>query len=600
MRLTGGQIVVETLINEGVPYIVGIPGHGTLGLSDALLGQDKVSVLQVRHEQAAVHLADAYYRLTGVPLAVYTSIGPGAMNTVIGVASCYVDSIPVLVLTGNSHTHMAGRGVLQEIERRHDANSLAVFEPIAKRIWRPSSAGQLPRILQRAFAEMLTGRRGPVVVDLPMDVQCDDVEVGEGLPAPQAYRPTGPLLPDPGLVAQAGELLLEAKRPVIVAGGGVIAAEAWDELRAVAESLGAPVVTTMMGKGAFPEDHPLAGFHGGSKGTTCGNALTRDADVLLAVGMRFADESTSSYRRGITYSIPPTRLIHLDLDPTEIGKNYPVEVGIVADARAGLATLVEWLRVTGTPRDYAHSDYFSLMQDLRSRWLAEVQELASSDHVPVTISRLIAELRAFLDRDAIVLTSSGNVQAQWFQEATVYEPKTNLTTGGFSTMGWTVPAALGAKLAVPERQVVGLVGDGDFLMTAQELATAVQYGIPAVYVVANNVGWIAIRDLQAAVYGEDRAVGAEFLTGSGTPITPDLTALALAFGCHAERISAPAEVRPALKRAFASGKPAVVEVVVERNYPLSGSPAVGWWDVPVPAYMPEKRAAYERERREEQ
>ena len=618
MRLTGGQIVVETLIREGVPYIVGIPGHGTLGLSDALIGQDRLQVLQVRHEQAAVHLADGYYRLAGVPLAVFTSIGPGAMNTVIGVASCYVDSIPVLVLTGNSHTHMAGRGVLQEIERRHDANSLAVFEPIAKRIWRPGSAERLPRILQRAFAEMLTGRRGPVVIDLPMDVQCEGLEVGDGLPEPHAYRPAGPVLPDPGRIAQAGKLLAEARRPVILAGGGAIAAEAWDELKGLAEFLGAPVVTTMMGKGAFPEDHPLSGFHGGSKGTTCGNALTRSADVLLAVGTRFADETTSSYRHGVSYAIPPTRLIHLDLDPTEIGKNYPVEVGIVADARAGLAALLEEVQRTSAGASHQQrtcgdtsprwepsprGEYLAEVQRLREEWLAQVRALAASDHVPVTISRLIAGLRAFLDRDAIVVTSSGNVQAQWFQEAMVYQPKTNLTAGGFSTMGWTVPAALGARLAVqslgqPERQVVGLVGDGDFLMTAQELATAVQYDLPVVYVVANNVGWIAIRDLQADVYGQERAVGAEFLK-DGVPLSPNLAALARAFGCHAERISAPDQVRPALERAFAANAPAVVEVMVERNYPLSGSPAVGWWDVPVPAYLADLRARYERERAEE-
>jgi acetolactate synthase-1/2/3 large subunit len=604
MRLTGGQIVVETLVRERVPYIAGIPGHGTLGLSDALIGQGQVKVLQVRHEQAAVHLADGYYRVTGVPLAVFTSIGPGAMNTVVGVASCYVDGIPVLVLTGNSHTHMAGRGVLQEIERQYDANSLAVFEPITKRVWRPTSAERLPRILQRAFAEMLTGRRGPVVVDLPMDVQCDDAEIGDCLPEAESYRPTGPVLPDAQRIAAAGELLADADRPVIVAGGGVLAAQAWDELRDLSEFLGAPVVTTMMGKGAFPEDHPLSGFHGGSKGTTCGNALTSSADVLLAVGMRFADESTSSYRQGVTYAIPPTRLIHLDLDPTEIGKNYPIEVGIVADAKAGLAALLEWLRSQRASESLrvSRSRYYAEIQRLRGEWLAQVRELAASDHVPITISRLIAELRAFLDRTAIVLTSSGNVQAQWFQEAMVYEPKTNLTAGGFSTMGWTVPAALGAKLGAADRQVVGLVGDGDFLMTAQELATAVQYGIPVVYVVANNLGWIAIRDLQAAVYGEERAVGAEFLqrgAADGAPISPDLTGLARAFGCHAQRVSAPHEVQPALERAFRAGVPAVVEVMVERTYPLSGSPAVGWWDVPVPTYLAERRARYREDRAEE-
>ncbi len=598
MQLTGGEIVIESLVRHRVPYLVGIPGHGCLGLVDALnKDTDRIQLLQVRHEQSAVHLADGYYRLTGTPLAVLTSIGPGAMNTVIGVASCYVDSIPVLVLTGNAHTHMAGRGVLQEIERQRDADSLSVFAPITKRTWRPTRADRLPSILRRAFIEMLGGRRGPVVVDLPMDVQCDSAEVrAEEL---GDVQPAGRPMPDPMLIEQAGRLLLQAQRPVLVAGGGVIAAHACDELRALAEFLGAPVVTTMMGKGAFPEDHPLSGLHGGSKGTTCGSALTSRADVLLAVGMRFADESTSSYREGVTYAIPPTRLIHIDVDPTEIGKNYPAEVGIAADAQTALAALLEWLKPHSIPRDDTNSAYFAEIQQLREAWLTRVRELATSDHTPVTISRLVADLRAFLRRDAIVFTSSGNTQAQWFQEAMVYEPQTNLTTGGFSTMGWTVPAALGAKLAAPERQVVGLLGDGDFLMTVQELATAVQYDLPVVYVVANNAGWIAIRDLQAAVYGLERAVGAEFLKDD-RPISPDLAAIARGFGCYAERVSVPAEVRPALERAFASGQPAVIEVLVERNYPLSGSPAVGWWDVPVPTYLSDLRACYERERAEEQ
>lgn len=609
MRRTGGQIVLDSLVREGIPYIVGIPGHGTLGLSDALIDQDGVELIQVRHEQAAVHLADGYYRVAGVPLAVFTSIGPGAMNTVIGVASCYVDSIPVLVLTGNSHTHMAGRGVLQEIERQHDANSLSVFEPITKRIWRPTSVERLPRILQRAFAEMLTGRRGPAVVDLPMGVQCDDVEVGPELPHPRTYRPTGPVLPEPELIERAGKLLSAAERPVILAGGGVIAAEASGQLRELADHLVAPVVTTMMGKGAFPEDHMLAGLHGGSKGTTCGNTLTREADVILAVGTRFADETTSSYRQGISYAIPPTRLIHIDLDPTEIGKNYPVDVGIVADARAGLSALADWFREHGSIHDLSRSEYLSRIGALREEWQLRVRERAWADHRPITISRLVAELRTYLDRDAIVVTSSGNTQAQWFQEAQVFEPRTNLTTGGFSTMGWTVPAAIGARLAVdrlagagftrPGRQVVGLVGDGDFLMTIQELATAVQLGLPVVYVVANNSGWMAIRDLQAAVYGPERAVGAEFLK-EGEPISPDISSLARAFGCHAQWVSEPAEVRPALEAACFAGGPAVIEVMVERDYPRSGSPAEGWWDVPVPAYLLEQRALYEHARREEQ
>ncbi len=597
MRLTGGEIVLESLLRHGVPYMVGIPGHGCLGLVDALLRyRGRVELLQVRHEQSAVHLADGYCRVSGVPLAVFTSIGPGAVNTAVGVASCYVDSIPVLVLTGGSHTHMAGRGVLQELERQRDADNLRVLEPITKRVWRPARVEQLPRVMRRAFREMLGGRPGPVAIELPMDVQCEAAEVDEAALGGELAR--GRLLPDPALIERAGKLLLEARRPVLVAGGGVIASEAWQELREVAEFLGAPVVTTMMGKGAFPEDHPLSGFHAGSKGTTCGNALTSQADVLLAIGMRFADESTSSYRHRVSYAIPPTKLIHIDLDSGEIGKNYPVEVGIVADAKAALGALLEFLRASSAPRRYRESAYFAQIQQLREEWLAHVRALAGSEHVPITISRLIAELRQFLARDAVVLTSSGNTQAQWFQEAMVFEPRTNLTAGGFSTMGWALPAALGAKLAAPGKQVVALVGDGDFLMTAQELAVAVQYDLPVVCVVANNQGWISIRDLQAAAYGLERAVGAEFLR-EGQPISPDIAALARAFGCHAERVCAPAEVRPALQRAFAAGRPAVVEVLVERAYPLSGSPAVGWWDVPVPAYLEKERARYDQERAEE-
>jgi acetolactate synthase-1/2/3 large subunit len=592
MKLTGGQIVVDTLAREGVPYLAGVPGQTTLGLTDALLGQDRLRMLQVRHEQAAVHLADGYYRVAGVPLAVLASMGTGAMNTLSGVASCYADSVPVLVLAGSSQTDRAGRGLVQEFEYRHAGGGLAVFAPFAKGVWRPASAAHVPLVMQRAFAEMLTGRRGPVVVDLPLDVQCDAAEVD--LAYPQATRASGPVLPEPGLIHRAADFLAGARRPAIIAGGGVLAAEAWDELQRLAELLEAPVLTTMMGKGAFPEDHVLSGLHAGRQGTTCGNALARGADVLLAVGVRFAPRSTSSYRPGLTYNIPPTRLVHMDLDPAQIGKNYPVEVGIVADARAGLAALVDRLQVLGVSPSIGgpRAAYLDEVKRLRQEWLARVQERAQASREPVTVSRLVAELRAFLRRDAIVVTSSGTTQERWFQEALIYEPRTNLTPGGLGTMGWTLPAALGARLAAPGRQVVGLLGDGDFLMTIQELATAAQYDIPVVLVVANNAGWIALRDLQAAAYGPERTVAAEFLKGQ-EPVTPDLASLARGFGCYSEWITSPEEVRPALERAFAARRPAVIEVMVERDDAPSGGQDFCRCDIPVPAYLVERRARYE-------
>ena len=594
VRMTGGEIVAEYLIREGVPYVVGIPGHGCLGLVDAFRKRrDELQVIQVRHEQAAVHLADGYYRVRREPLAVFTSIGPGAVNTAVGVATAYVDSMAVLVLTSNVHTHMKGRGVLQEIERSRWGDFPRILEPIVKRYWAVDRVDQLPRVLPRAFNLMLTGRPGPVLIDLPMDVQCDAAEVDLETLIPR--RPEGRVLGDPKQIEAAAELLDQARRPVILAGGGVVASGAFEELRALAEHLGAAVITTMMGKSAFPEDHPLYCWHAGSKGTTVGNAIARSADVLLAVGCRFADETTCSYRHGVAFSIPPTKLIQVDIDPHEIGKNYPVEVGIVGDARAVLSQL---LKALGPARDYKSSDYFAEIQRLKAEWLAQLHPLRESDRYPVIISRVLRELEESIAEDTIVVSSSGNAQAQVFQEMAFRRPGAYISTGGFSTMGWSLPAAMGCKLAAPDRSVVAVLGDGDFLMTVQELTTAVQYRIPVVCLVLNNAGWQAITDLQLAAYGAGHDYATQFNVG-GEGFTPNLADVARAFGAHGERVTKAEEVKPALERAFESGGPAVVEVMVNRDFPHSGGLTAGWWDVPVPAYLTEQRARYERERAEE-
>lgn len=595
MKLTGGEIIAEYLIKQKVPYVIGIPGHGCLGLVDAFNSRkDKIRVLQVKQEMCAVHMADAYYRLTGKPLAVFTSIGPGAINTAIGIATAYVDSTSVLVMTGDTHTHMSGRGVLQEIERAHSSDFPSVLEPVVKRYWRATNVKQLPFILQRAFNQMLAGRRGPVLIDLPMDVQSDSVEVQ--LPEPEEHQPGGRMPGASEDIEKAVDLLSNAGRPVILAGGGVIASEAFEELREIAEGIGAAVITTMMGKSSFPENHPLYAWHAGSKGTTCGNKLASSADILMAVGCRFADETTSSYKRGVSFAIPPTKLIHIDIDPTEIGKNYPVEVGVTGDAKEILRQIAEKLK---GKKIEPKEEYRNEIQKLKDEWVESLKEFRNSARTPMTISCLLKEIRACLDDDAIVVTSSGNTQAQVLQEFPFYVPKTCLTTGGFSTMGFTLPASLGAKLACPDKQVVGLLGDGDFMMTMQELSTAVQYNLPVVIILANNTGWISIKDLQMAAFGEERAIATDFVKDDGELYSPDFKQIAEGFGCYSERIKEAGEVRPALKRAFESGKPAVVEVTVERTYPYSGSPAVGWWDVPVPAYLEDRRRKYEEEKKGE-
>jgi len=598
MLLTGGQIVVESLLQAGIPYVTGIPGHGCLGLVDALRRRrDRLPVIQVRHEQAAVHLADGYFRVAGRPLAVFTSIGPGAINTAVGVATAYVDSTAVLVLTSNVHTYMRGTGVLQEIERVHWADFPRVLEPVVKRHWSVTRVDQLPRVMARALNIMSTGRPGPVLVDLPMDVQCDAADVR--LPEPSSRRASSQPQPDPHEIERAAGILWSAQRPVILVGGGVVLASAEAELRRVAEFLGAAVVSTMMGKGAFPEDHPLYAWHAGSKGTTCGNRLATSADVILAVGCRFADEATSSYRPGFSLSIPPTRLIHIDIDSSEIGKNYPVEVGIVSDARAALSALLEALKERGEPRDWRAMPYTAEIQRLKQEWVSRLVPFALSDRVPPTISRVLRELRACLPDDTIVTTGSGHSQAQVFQEFPFRLPRTYITTGGFSTMGWAFPAALGCKLAAPTQPVVAIVGDGDFLMTIQELATAVQYEIPVLAVVLNNCGWQSITDLQIDAYGPEHEYATRFLNRQGEPLSPHLAEVAQAFGVHAVRVERPDEVAPAVRRALDAGTPAVVEVMVAQDHPWSGGVVAGWWDVPVPIYLTERRAEYEQARSEE-
>jgi len=550
---------------------------------------------------SGVHLAVGYYRITGKPLCVFTSIGPGAINTAIGVADAFVDSFPCLIITGDTHVHMRGKGVLQEIERKKDSSMPKILEPIVKRSFEVDTVGQLPTIMQRAFNFMLSGRRGPVHIDLPMDVQANAIDTE--IPVPLERRSSGRIIGDPKVIKKAANLLKNAKRPVLFIGGGAITSNSSEEVKILAEKIGAAVVVTMMGKDIIDNSHSLYCWSAGSKGTTIGLKMTSKADVILALGCRFADETASSYKNGVSFAIPPTELIHIDIDPHEIGKNYPVSVGIVGDVKACLRQIIEEL--SDYSIDYKSSSYFKEMQEEKKKWFNFLDEYRDNSKVPVMISTVLREIRKFFDRDAVIVTSSGNVQAQMLQELEFYEPKTCLTAGGFSTMGYGVPAAIGAKLGSidigkPNRQVVALVGDGDFMMTISEISMAVQLGLDNIFfVVLNNHGWIAIKDLQQAAFGEDRGYGTAFEDKDGKSYSPDFAKIGEAFGCYAEKVSKKEEIIPALERSSNSGRPNVIEIEVQRQYPYTGSPAVGWWDVPKPVYLKERRKQYEEEIKEE-
>ncbi len=579
---TAGEVIADHLIEEGVPYVCGIPGHGDMGIFDALKEREsKLRTIQVRHEQSAGHIADAYYRVSGKPLATVTSIGPGSVNLAMALATAYVDSQAVISITGGVQTYMEGTGVLQEIERQRDADFPSVLRPVTKRSFSVHRSDQMQRVMHRAFNVALSGRPGPVHIDVPIDLQSH-----WGDPAPMdagVHRATHKTIqPDPDAIDQIAAILASSKRPVILAGGGCIQSGAAEALLKLAMQLQIPVVTTMMGKSVFPEDHPLSAEHTGSNGTICGNHFTSTADVLLAVGTRFAEQTSSSYVDGMSFRIPGCQLLHVDIDEREIGKNYPVTVGVVGDARSSLEAISAAMgdhKSTSSERE----SYLAEIAEWRERWLSAIQSRWSPD--VLSMSRALAVLRDVLPREAIVIASAGYPQIKMFQEFQTYEPRTWLTSGGYSTMGFTVPAALGAKLARPDVPVVGVAGDGDFLMTIQELALAVQENIPVVYLVLNNSGWVSIRDFQNGMFGEGREFGVDFRTRDGELVTPDFALVAKGFGCHSEKVLTLDELAPAIERALASGGPAVVEAIIDRTYEFTGGVDSGHWDLPAPDYL---------------
>jgi acetolactate synthase-1/2/3 large subunit len=502
------------------------------------------------------------------------------------VATAYADSIPQLLITGGVHTYMVGKGVLQELDRPHGDNFPRMAEPVVKRWWQPSRIDQLPGIMAKAFNVLNEGRKGPTLINLPQDLQADTAEVE--LPPSRPHRAHGLLHGDPATILRAVELLLQAERPVIVAGGGVIEAGASAALVAIAEHLGAAVTTSFMGKGAIAEDHPLYAWPCGDLGSIPGNAMTRDADVILAVGCRFSDRITSSYKPGVTFDFGKTRLVQVDIDGCEIGKNYPAEVGIVGDAGAILPAVLAELRQAAPARDYTQMVQFQQLCQLKEKWEEHLRPLRTCNHQPMTVSQVLFEARKVLPRHTIVVTDSSNPQNQVFNEFPVYGPRQHITPGGFSGIGFAVPAAIGAKLGAGDTPVVAICGDGAFLQTGSELATAVQMGIPAIFLIINNGGWGAIRNLQLNLFGEDRELITRFQTPDGAAWMANIADFAKSLGAASERVLDPAEIGAALQRAMASGRPYVVEAICSIERPWSNMHPTGWWDLTIPAYSPHR------------
>lgn len=460
----------------------------------------------------------------------------------------------------------------------------------------------MPSILHRAFNAMTTGRPGPVSIDIPLDLQVATTEIE--VQDLERRLPKGRIRADARALDDALALLLEAERPCIVAGGGVLTAEAAPELKAFAERLDIPVAFTWNGKGAFPEDHPLCAGPLGVGGSRAANETSADADVLLALGCRFTDWTSSSFRKGVTYAIPPTRLIHVDIDPATIGRSYPTEVGIVADIRAALEDLL-----AGVSEDQARKardrrgPCLDRLAGRKRRWEEALEARRRFPGIPGSMLAVLAELRRALPRHGIVTVGSGHCQGAVRQGFPIFEPRTHLTSGGYSSMGFAVPAAMSAKLARPDAPVVAILGDGDMLMSIHELATCVMNDLPVVFLVLNNAGFMSIRDGQDALF--DRNLGSAFhrtRAAVAQPYSPDFVGLGRSFGLDfAERVGDLRDLGSILERSLAHDGPALVEAPITGDPALAGAEPAGWWDFPPgPSASPEVWADYRAGRAAEQ
>lgn len=569
--MTGAMFMAHCLQQEGVTKVFGQCGHTNYALIDAC-HQLGIEYISFRHEQQAAHAADAYFRVTHQLAVLNVHLSPGLTNALTGVASAAGDGTPMVVITGNTPSYHHAREPHQGMRLHADASQGDIYRPICKRVWRIDDAKLLIDIMPRALNVAQTGRSGAVLLDVPMDVFSQHIEPPEQKMSSRRpeYRRSGGA---PDGIADAVRLLQSAQSPAIFAGNGAVLSEASGEIRAIAEQLSIPVATTLMAKGIFPEDHPLACGMTGIWGTRIANATTRAADVLLAIGTAFGEADCSSWRPEHTFSIPPTRLIQIDIDPQEIGKIYPVEVGIVGDAKTVLRQLVDALRGWTPPAEAATRRVDALARD-RASWDAELVAQKRDNGTPIHPARLLHEVAKAAPRDAIYVTDVGWNKNGAGQQLYSYSPQTFITSGALATMGFAPAAAIGAKLGAPDRSVICLVGDGGFLSVCGALTTAVELNVPVVWVIFNNFCFSTIRTVGTTYF--KNAYGTEFTTPDGEPYNPDFPLLARAFGVDSARVDAPDDLPQALQTALAANRPYLLEVRTRGDVPM---PRTGYWDI---------------------
>ncbi len=541
-KMNGADALLESLERQGVQHVFGILGGAILPVYDALCTHPKIRHILARHEQCAAHAADGYARASGKPGVCFATSGPGATNLVTGIANAHLDSSPVIAITGQVPTHggkstyMIGRDAFQE------ADIIGITTPITKYNTQLRSVEEIPGTINNAFYIATSGRPGPVLIDFPKDIQAKigNIQWTTKIDL-RGYNPS--TNPHPLQIRKATELLVQAERPIILAGGGVISSDATDELLTIAELLLAPVATTFMGKGAFPEIHPLSIGNIGMHGNPLANRLLLEADVMLAVGTRFSDRATGN----IDTFAPEAKKIQVDIDTAEIGKNIDVDIPIVADAKKALAAIYERLSQ-------------QVKKKTDSAWMQRVKQARELMNPPTECPEmkpksLLQTLRKLLPENTIITTEVGQNQMWSALYFKTLKPRTFISSGGLGTMGFGFPASIGAKTACPDRPVFDIAGDGSFIMTEQELACSVIENIPVTVIVLNNGVLGMVAQWQRMFY-KKRYMAVKLGT------YPDFVKLAEAYGAQGLRAQSLTEFEKAVKIALQSKVTTVIDVPI--------------------------------------
>ncbi|MDA1118137.1 MAG: thiamine pyrophosphate-binding protein [Proteobacteria bacterium] len=580
-KMKGGELIAEYLIQQKVPYLFGICGHGNVGILDPLHAvSDRLKLISPRHEQCAGHMADGYFRVKHQPVATLTSTGPGSANLVMSLATALADSSAFMAITANVPTSQMNRGPFQEIYKHNQADFPSVIRPVVKRAFQPTRVDMLPLALRQGFDTMVTGRPGPVNIDIPYNVfqEEDDVAVPPASHVFGQHRP-GASEAD---IAAAVNLITDAMRPVIFIGHGATLSEAGPEIARLQQTYGIPVITSPNGMGCVPADDPLTLGFIGRNGAYPANQAGRHADLVLTIGTRFDDRSSSSWYPGYSWNFPKTKLIHVDLDPQELGRNYPPTLGIIADAKVFAAQLLTALGLReqrgAAPLRKQTSEWRAEVEAWCAEWEAYVRPNFGLRTTPLRPEYVVDVLQKVLPDDAILTCDSG-VHHNWFMQ--FWRPKraqSMLNSWGYSSMGFGVCSVLGAQLAAPERPCISVCGDGGFSMTPYVVATAVEYDLPCIWLVWNNFSWAAIRDIQMGMFG-GREHGTAFYQGgpSGKRYNPDFAAWARACGADGVTITKSEDLAGALQQAIRNRRPCVLDVHVDAEV---RPPSTGTWQLP--------------------